>query len=86
MGTYTSKNVKTKVGKLFLKMFYCQKFVSQYYIYIHDEVLGLCYLKISSYMPFPMEFYMNGHNYIKQQFDIKDMGYKMEDNSFVKAR
>lgn len=81
--TFANKTVKTKTGADCLKMYSCNKFVSQYYIYIHDKELGLCYLKISSYMPFVCEFYMNGHNYIKQQFDIQGLDYKMKDNSFV---
>ena len=83
--TFANKTVKTKSGTDSLKMYSCNKFVSQYYIYIHDKELGLCYLKISSYMPFVCEFYMNGHNYIKQQFDIKGLDYKMKDNSFVQV-
>lgn len=83
--TFANKTVKTKTGTDCLKMYSCNKFVSQYYIYIHDKELGLCYLKISSYMPFVCEFYMNGHNYIKQQFDIRGLGYKMKDNSFVQV-
>lgn len=83
--TFANKTVKTKSGTDSLKMYSCNKFVSQYYIYIHDKELGLCYLKISSYMPFVCEFYMNGHNYIKQQFDIQGLDYKMKDNSFVQV-
>ena len=83
--TFANKTVKTKSGTDSLKMYSCNKFVSQYYIYIHDKELGLCYLKISSYMPFVCEFYMNGHNYIKQQFEIKGLDYKMKDNSFVQV-
>jgi hypothetical protein len=83
--TFANKTVKTKSGTDCLKMYSCNKFVSQYYIYIHDKELGLCYLKISSYMPFVCEFYMNGHNYIKQQFDIRGLDYKMKENSFVQV-
>lgn len=54
-------------------------------MYIHDKTLGLCYLKISSYLPFTCEFYMNGHNYLKQQFDIQGLEYTMKDNSFIKV-
>ncbi len=36
-------------------------------------------------MPFVCEFYMNGHNYLKQQFDIYEADYKMKDNSFVQV-
>ena len=44
--TFTNKDIKTKEGKLFTKMYSVNKFVSQYYIYIDDEKLGLCYLKL----------------------------------------
>ncbi len=81
--TFANKEVRTKTGKTFIKMYSCNKYVSHYYIYIHDGTLGLCYLKISSYLPFPCEFYLNGHNYLKQQFDITGQCYKKKDNSFV---
>lgn len=83
VGTFANKQVRTKEGKTFDKLYSCNKFVSQYYIYIQDQELGLCYLKISSYMPFVCEFYMNGHNYLRQQFDLYQSGYKMQDNSFI---
>jgi len=83
--TFANRDVQTKAGKMFTKMFSCFKFVSHYYIYIQDKELGLCYLKISSYLPFVCEFYMNGHNYLKQQFDIYEVDYKMKDNSFVQV-
>lgn len=82
-GTFAYKEVTCKDGKKHNKLYSCHKFVSQYYIYIHDKVLGLCYLKISSYLPFVCEFYMNGHNYLKRQFDNQGIRYKMQDNSFV---
>lgn len=83
--TFANKDITTKKGKIFTKMYSCFKFVSHYYIYIHDKELGLCYLKISSYLPFVCEFYMNGHNYLKQQFDIYESDYTMKDNSFVQV-
>jgi len=83
--TFANKEITTKAGKKFTKMYACNKFVSHYYIYIHDRTLGLCYLKIATYLPFPCEFYFNGHNYLKQQFDINAQGYKMKDNSFTKV-
>ena len=66
-------------------MYSVNKFVSQYYIYIDDEQLGLCYLKISSYLPFVSEFYFNGHNYLKKQFNLQGKTSKMEENSFTKV-
>jgi hypothetical protein len=83
--TFANKDITTQSGKKFTKMYSCNKFVSQYYVYIKDEKLGLCYLKLSSYLPFPCEFYFNGHNYLRQQFDRLGISYKMKDNSFVEV-
>ncbi len=83
--TFTNKDIRTKEGKLFTKMYSANKFVSQYYININDEKLGLCYLKLSSYIPFVSEFYFNGHNYLRKQFDLADVKYKMKDNSFTQV-
>jgi hypothetical protein len=83
--TFANKTIKTKTGTDHTQMYSCSKFVSHYYIYIHDHKLGLCYLKIGSYLPFVCEFYMNGHNYLKQQFDMLDLDYRMKDNSFVQV-
>jgi hypothetical protein len=83
--TFETKRITTKEGKPFSKMYSLNKFVSQYYIYIEDEKLGLCYLKISSYLPFVSEFYFNGHNYLKKQFDLEGKDYVMKDNSFTKV-
>ncbi|PWD98142.1 hypothetical protein [Marinilabilia rubra] len=82
--TFANKEIKTKEGKPFTKMYSVNKFVSQYYIYIDDEKLGLCYLKLSSYLPFVSEFYFNGHNYLKKQFDLMGLEYTMKENSFTK--
>ncbi len=84
--TFETKNIKTKEGKNFSKMYSLNKFVSHYYIYIDDEKLGLCYLKIASYLPFVSEFYFNGHNFLKKQFDLNGKGYTMKDNSFTKIK
>jgi hypothetical protein len=83
VGTYWNKDIITKEGKPFTRLYWCNKPVSQYYIYINDRELGLCCLKISSYLPFHCQFYCNGHQYLKQQFDKRGVSYKMEDNSFI---
>ena len=83
--TLWNKEIRTKSGKTFVKMYWCKKPVSQYYIYINDAELGLCYLKLSSYLPYYCEFYCNGHYYLARQFDKKGISYKMSDNSFVEV-
>ena len=82
--TVASREFTTNKGKKHQVLYKCRKPVKQYYIYFHDSVLGgPCYLKVSSYLPFPCEFYFNGHNYIKLQLDKKGISYKMKENSFT---
>ena len=58
--TFETKNIKTKEGKNFSKMYSLNKFVSHYYIYIDDEKLGLCYLKIASTFLLSVNFTLMG--------------------------
>ncbi len=82
--TFASRELTSKKGKRFDRLYECKKQVKQYYIYFHDHVLGgTCYLKISSYLPFRSEFYFNGHNYIKQKLEQESIEFKMNDNAFV---
>jgi hypothetical protein len=82
--SFATKELKTKKGKAYRQAYKCKKLVKHYYIYFHDHVLGgPCYLKISSYLPFPSEFYFNGHNTIKQHLEEKGIGYRMKDNAFT---
>lgn len=82
--TVASREFTTQKGRKHQALYKCNKPVKQYYIYFHDSVLGgPCYLKISSYLPFPCEFYFNGHNYIKIQLDKKGISYKMKENAFT---
>jgi hypothetical protein len=82
--TVAARDFVSKKGRKYQRLYQCRKPVKQYYIYVHDAVLGgPCYLKISSYLPFPCEFYFNGHNYIRHQLDQRGVSYKMKDNAFT---
>ncbi len=68
--TFACRELTSKTGKKYEKLYDCRKPVKQYYINFHDGLLGgPCYLKISSYLPFQCEFYFNGHNAIRLQLD-----------------
>ena len=56
--TFACRQLISKAGKPYERVYDCRKPVKQYYIYLHDALLGgPCYLKISSYLPFRAEFY-----------------------------
>lgn len=82
--TFVCRELTSKAGKRYERLYDCRKPVKQYYIYFHDALLGgPCYLKISSYLPFHAEFYFNGHNAIKLQLDKQKINYKLKENAFV---
>ncbi len=84
--TFASKEITTKEGKKFNKIYDCRKPVKHYYIYFHDGLLGgPSYLKICSYLPFTCEFYFNGHNHAKLQMDKQGISYKTKDNAFIQV-
>ena len=47
-------------GKTFLK--FDQSKCLHYYFYFIDKELGLCYLRVPTWAPFRLQFYMNGHS------------------------
>ena len=84
--TCSSKDLLSKKGKQYTKIYPCRKVVKQYYIYFNDILLGgPCYLKISSYIPFRCEFYFNGHNMAKVKLEKMGIKYRTKDNAFVEV-
>jgi hypothetical protein len=81
--TFACRELTSKAGKKFERLYKCRKPVKQYYIYFRDCLLGGCYLKISSYLPFQCEFYFNGHNAIAIQLDQRGIHYKLCSNAIV---
>lgn len=54
-----------------------------YYFYFIDEQFGLCYFRVPTWCPFNVQFYCNGHGYLKSELDKKHMDYKIKDNAFT---
>jgi len=55
-----------------------------YYFYFVDRELGLGFARLSSWCPFEMQIYMNGHSWLKQQLDQCGIGSTLVDNAFLK--
>ncbi len=53
-----------------------------YYIYFIDRQFGLCFLRIPTYIPFRIQFYMNGHNFLANKLKANNISFEMEDNAF----
>ena len=56
-----------------------------YYFYFIDAELGLCYLRVPTYCPFRLQFYFNGHNWLKRQLDQRGIACELLDNVMVEC-
>lgn len=58
-------------------------FVNQYYFYLQDLQWGPLFLKIGSYLPFPVKLCLNGHEWAKRQLLAQGMAFEALDNGFL---
>jgi len=67
-------------GRTFLK--YDLSKCLYYYFYFIDELLGLCYMKVPTWCPFPLQIYFNGHNWLAEQLKKAGIAFTTIDNAF----
>lgn len=58
-------------------------YVNQYYFYILDRDFGPTFIKISSYAPFTVRVYLNGHEWAKRRLEAEGIGFEELDNGFL---
>ncbi len=80
--TYKPWHDKT-TGKTFLN--FDQSKCLHYYFYFIDKELGLCYLRVPTWAPFRLQFYMNGHNLLASKLQKKNIDFRMHDNAFLEV-
>jgi hypothetical protein len=56
--------------------------VNQYYFYVHDRDWGPAFVKIGTYLPYPIKLCLNGHEWVKQQLRRKHLRFASLDNGF----
>lgn len=54
-----------------------------YYFYFIDELFGLCYVRVPTWLPFRLQIYFNGHNWLASKLKEQGIFYKMLDNAFI---
>jgi hypothetical protein len=54
-----------------------------YYFYFVDEELGLCYVRVPTWLPCRLQIYFNGHNWLASQLRKRKIDYRLLDNAFV---
>jgi len=56
---------------------------THYYFYIRDEVLGPIIVRVASFFPFHATYWINGHSFMEQELNRKQVGFHKNDNAFL---
>src|SRR5262245_579549 len=57
--------------------------VNHYYFYVHDRDWGPAFLKIGTYLPFPVKLCLNGHECVKRRLARARVSFESLDNGFL---
>lgn len=58
-------------------------YVNHYYFYLQDTDFGPGFIKVCSYMPYPVKVCLNGHEWVKQQLRRAGVTFEALDNGFA---
>ena len=53
------------------------------YYYFLDSDLGLIHVRLQTWVPFTIQVYVNGHDYVARQMARKQLGFVQRDNAFT---
>ena len=54
-----------------------------YYFYLLDAVLGPMSLRISTFLPFTIACFLNGHSFLAQELTRQGVSFRKDDNAFL---
>jgi hypothetical protein len=57
--------------------------VNHYYFYLQDRDWGPAFVKIGTYLPYPIKLCLNGHEWVKQQLARARIRFESLDNGFL---
>jgi hypothetical protein len=57
--------------------------VKHYYFYVHDRDWGPAFVKIGTYLPYPVKLCLNGHEWVKQRLRRDRVRFESLDNGFL---
>jgi hypothetical protein len=56
---------------------------THYYFYVCDQVLGPIIVGVASFFPFHATYWLNGHSFMEQELNRKQIGFRKNDNAFL---
>lgn len=84
--SFRASKRKTAGGGVYFDFSRQPVFVKHYYFYVQDPEWGPAFLKVGTYLPFPVKLCLNGHEWAKQQLRHEGIRFESLDNGFVACR
>ncbi len=81
VSSYYRPSYDEKTGECYLKRKWSP--CLHYYFYFIDKQLGLCYVRVPTWLPCNLQVYFNGHNWLASQLSKEGIDYFMADNAFL---
>ncbi len=53
------------------------------YLYFIDDILGFMHVRLSTWLPYTIQVYLNGHDWLARQLDKRGISYKKIENAFI---
>lgn len=79
----TERRRNPKTGATYPWLVRSTAMVNQFYVYAVDRDFGPFFLKFCSYFPYNAKLCINGHEWLKHQLDLRDIGYEALDNGIL---
>jgi hypothetical protein len=57
--------------------------VNHFYFYVQDREWGPAFIKVGTYLPYPVKLCLNGHEWTKQQLSRNKIAFESLDNGFL---
>lgn len=81
--SFKANKRRTRTGSVIFDFSRQTVCVKHYYFYVQDPEWGPAFLKIGTYMPYPVKLCLNGHEWVKQRLRAERIGFEALDNGFL---
>lgn len=81
--SFKARKVISSGGHVFFDFSRQPVAVNHYYFYIQDVEWGPAFVKVGTYLPYPVRVCLNGHEWVKQQLRREGIAFESLDNGFL---
>lgn len=80
--SFKGRKVQGTGGGVFFEFSRQSVAVNHYYFYLQDRQWGPAFVKIGTYLPYPVRVCLNGHEWVKEQLRREGIAFESLDNGF----